>query len=373
MRQSIILVDDDVNGDLRLLRTKQALGSSVRLIDIRNEAQQHHRSVFKVAFKVGWLVTQSLFVSFSHYRKLSRFLHCKTPDLVFSGLRACVRWLVRSVHAGTLLKKLSTLDPPQLVYAHDLYCAVVTLVAPPSSATHLIYDTHELQIHRNRKTGLVRIMIEHALEQRVLRQATEVRVVNKAILDVMAELYEMPATVRIEYNDHYPHHPTSIPPVSNRPTLVYVGRGVRGRLLEFLDRPPTKVGFDVHAYLLGTRLPASISGQYWHHGPENYEAHLLSLAQKTRCMMWCSVDTTCLSYKLATPNKFFQALAMGIPIIASKGSYLAEIAYKHGIGVVFDGGNLQTIAQQVMSPLYDQWVACSETFRTQLRSGEVVI
>ena len=373
MRQSIMLVDDNVTGDLRLLRAKHAIGCNLQIIDIRNGAEPHHRSLLRMVLIVGWLVTQCLLTSFTRYRRLFRILGHKTPDSFFSGLPSCVRWLIRSARAGTVLKSLSRPNPPQLVYAHDLYCAVASVLTPPTPETALIYDTHELQIHRNRKTGLARLMIEYALEQRVLQQATEVRVVNRAIVELMTQLYDMPATVLVEYNDHFTHHPTTIPPVSRRPVLVYVGRGVQGRRLELLDRPPTDVGFDVHAYLLGARLPTSISGQYWHYGPEQYEEHLLALARLVRCIMWCCVDTSSLSYQFATPNKFFQALAAGIPIIASKGTYLAEIVQKYGIGVVFDGSNLPKVAQQVMSPLYAQWVAGTETFRAKLRSGEIVI
>jgi glycosyltransferase involved in cell wall biosynthesis len=272
-----------------------------------------------------------------------------------------------------VLKTLANSNLPRVVYAHDLYCAVAALLIMPTPNARLIYDSHELQIHRHRKLGRLRILIEYGLEQRILRHANEVRTVNQAISTVMMDLYQIPATVRVEYNDHYTHHSPGVPSISDRPALVFVGKGLRGRQLEVLDRSSVELGFDVHAYLLGTRLPISISGRYWHYGPEKYEEHLLALARSRRSMMWCCVDTTSMSYKLATPNKFFQALAMGIPIIASKGTYLAEIVHKYGIGAVFNGTNLPAISRQVMSPLYTQWVSGTKVFRVQLRSGERVI
>jgi hypothetical protein len=373
LEQRIILVDDDIQGDLRLLRAVQSTGNGALVIDIRNETEHPRSSRLTVAFKVLWLITHSLVLSLVRYRRLSRVLNHAIPRSWFTGLHASIRWLIRSVYAADVLKTLANSNLPRVVYAHDLYCAVAALLIMPTPNTRLIYDSHELQIHRHRKLGRLRILIEYGLEQRILRHAKEVRAVNQAISTVMMDLYQIPATVGIEYNDHYTHHSPAVPSLSDRPALVFVGKGLRGRQLEVLDRSSVELGFDVHAYLLGTRLPISISGRYWHYGPEQYDKHLLALVRSQRSMMWCCVDSQSLSYRLATPNKFFQALAMGIPIIASKETYLASIVHRYGIGAVYEGGNLSTISRQVMSPLYEQWVSATQTFRTHLRSGAVVI
>jgi hypothetical protein len=190
----------------------------------------------------------------------------------------------------------------------------------------------------------------------------------------MGEVYEMPDVVHVRLNDFYPHHPAHPACLTEMPGLIYVGKGVIGRGLEALDGPAQSLGFEVFAYLLDTPLPGHISGRYWHHGPAAYEDSLLKLVRARRCMMWCCVSASAVSYRLATPNKLFQALAMGIPIIASPDTYLADLIREYGIGVVLDEGcPLTTIANQVLSPVYEEWVRNVDTFRTRVQSGDLVI
>jgi glycosyltransferase involved in cell wall biosynthesis len=80
-----------------------------------------------------------------------------------------------------------------------------------------------------------------------------------------------------------------------------------------------------------------------------------------------------LSYELATPNKFFQALAVGIPIIASEGTYLSKIVIEHGVGVIFTGDNLREIRLLLEGDAYEKWVSNISILRSRLRASEVVI
>jgi glycosyltransferase involved in cell wall biosynthesis len=89
--------------------------------------------------------------------------------------------------------------------------------------------------------------------------------------------------------------------------------------------------------------------------------------------MWCCVDDVCLSYRLSLPNKFFQALSVGIPVVATYGSYLAEIVEKYQLGFVFNGTNLSVIVEQMKSPAFAELGARVLAFRADLRGGNVVI
>jgi glycosyltransferase involved in cell wall biosynthesis len=236
----------------------------------------------------------------------------------------------------------------------------------------LVYDSHELQVQRHRRAGWLRVLLEHEQEQRVVAAANEVRTVNLAVAQLMQKLHptlsELP---RVVTNDLYAHREVTVADTSLPPALVYVGRATRGRTLERLHRPLQELGFEVHGWLLGPPTASDHVGN-WRHDARSYEDELAELARRRRCLMWCCVDTGSLSYRLATPNKLFQALALGIPSVVSPGTYLAELVQQVGIGVV-DSGDLPHLAERVRSSEYVTWVENVLSFRARLRASQPLL
>jgi hypothetical protein len=60
------------------------------------------------------------------------------------------------------------------------------------------------------------------------------------------------------------------------------------------------------------------------------------IVTERRCLMLCCHGNQCLSYSYSLPNKFFQSLVVGMPVIASLGTYLAELVEKHSLGLFFN-------------------------------------
>lgn len=373
MNTAFVLVDGPVEGDFRLLRSIEALAGPVEVIDISRGPATDKPSRLRLAAGVALLVLRGLAASVPRMRKIVAAVGKPNMGRPLAGLPACLRWLGLALAASHELRRRPGLAEAAVIHAHDLYCGVAALAADPPPTARLVYDSHEFQIHRNRAAGLLRILIEAGLEQAVLRRADELHVVNNAIAGVMHDLYDMPAEVRISLNDFYAHHPSCVPPAKGLPALVYVGKGLLGRCLEMLDRPPQVLGFEVFTYFLGSPLPGHIDGSHWHQGPVAYQQPLLQLVRSRRCLMWCCLSTSSLSYRLATPNKLFQALAMGIPVVASRGTYLAELVERYGIGAVVGEGDLAEIARKVQGPDYAEWVRHVDDFRARLRDGSVVI
>lgn len=369
---AIMLVDDDIDGDKRVQQAARELGQGLRVVDIRHRVGSGLRFRWRVFLQVIRLIAKALREPLRRRELLAADLDAtRLARFPLSGLLACVRWLTHAVSTAERLRDVNVDNEPWHVHAHDLYCGVAAVLGPLPAGSRLVYDAHELEIHRNRKVGWIRVLIEHALEQQVLHHTDELRVVNHRIAEAMARWYRLPLMSSVQYNDYYGHHPVTVPAAGERPTLVYIGKGVHGRLLERLDQPADLLGFDVAVYLLGSALPSSISGMYWQHGPLQYEADLVARAAFRRCLMWCCLESLSLSYQLATPNKFFQALAVGMPVVAAQGTYLADIVLEHGIGAVFDGGNLHEIAARADSAEFGRWVERIEHFRRLLREGKV--
>jgi hypothetical protein len=365
--RALLLVDTDTAGDRRVLRWYRRLSeraTRVDTLDIRNNGAGHS------AARAAMLALQALLAGLAAAPRLAPRLRGRVAANPFLGLSAVWRWLGQAVRAA---QSAAGPNAPSIVVANDLYCGVAASLAGWPAATRVVYDSHELQIHRHRKVGWLRVLVEHGLEQRVLRRADEVRVVNRAIADVMAQWHGPLARATIDLNDHYAHREAPSPPATARPALVYVGMATHGRLLERLAVPPEALGFDVRLYLLGTAPPAQGAGNAtWTFGPIDYEADLLAHVRGRRCLMWCCLERRSLSYQLATPNKFFQALAAGVPVLASADTYLGELVRRHGIGAVLEDQPLAALAQQVQGEAYPRWVEAVVRLRQALRTGAAV-
>ncbi len=369
---AIVVVDSDVRGDHRVQFSIRESGECVDLVDTRQSSTWSEW--LSAAIESVPLLVKILFRPLGRRRMLMGRLGTRVDPRWASGLLAALGLMMRAMVASRRIRRTLNNTPGEVsIHAHDLYCGVAAAIAKGRRTCRMVYDAHELEINRNRRAGWIRLLLEHGLEQFVLDRCTELRTVNSAILAVMSEWYRLPDEVRIVLNDFYQHKPAAAMPPQAAPAIVYVGEGVNGRALEVLDYPSVSALFQVHVFLIGSTLPTHIKACGWWMGAADYEAEIIRLARERRCMMWCCLERRCLSYELATPNKFFQALAIGVPIIASQGTYLSEVVLSQDIGIVFDGDNLPTIRQEVESEKYEAWVNNIIRFRHQIRTGQLVI
>lgn len=363
---SCILIDCPIDGDRRV---EAALGrlSINRIIDISTEVEAF--STFYNNLRASLLVVRAFFKGLPLIMKARVILPHHPGADVFSGTFA----LWRNIRNAVSHQK--SIGAYKIIYANDLYCGVVALLGSTESA-HVIYDSHEIQFHRNRKTGLFRVIVEVGLEGMVLRRANQFIVTNHLILDLMKDLFGGLPPVLVQYNDFYFHHPVTAPPFGEKLCLVYVGAGLSGRLLETLDRSPEEVGAELFIYTLGAPLPKVLTGFFWHYGPNNYESHLNDLVTSRPCIMWCCHESRFLSYTAAVPNKFFQAMAFGIPVIALHGTYVAKIVNDYRLGLVYEGGGageVKRLIDDIKPSVFDEWQSNITVFRQKVRSGDIKI
>ena len=370
---TVVLVDQDVAGDRRVENILADAAGNVMLLDLREAddlpLMQRGRDLVKAAL----LMLLALGDARRRHRELA--LHLRPPHSPFVGLLACLRWTTRAVGtARALERQLSSQPGKTVVHANDLAAGFTVHLARRPACLHVIYDSHELQIHRHRRAGWLRVLIEHAQERAAIALADETRTVNMAVAHAMQALHPRAALrPRVVLNDLYPHR--DLPLADNRltPGIVYVGRATEGRSLERLCHSAEELGFDVFGWLLGSPACGRPPPRNWRHATSSdYEMELIRVARERRCVMWCCLDPRSLSYRLATPNKLFQALALGLPSIVTPGTYLAQVVEEFGIGVV-DTGDLRNIAQRVQSDEYAQWVDNVRAFRSQLRAGRLTI
>ncbi|MDD5177488.1 MAG: glycosyltransferase [Sterolibacterium sp.] len=360
-RDVVVLVDEDIAHDKRVLAALVEY-SGAKVIDCASkEVVSRTLSIRTYLNGLKFLIIAAL-RGVAIWGLLRQQYGLQAKKWI-SGLDVSFRAFVR---AQQVVSRLQTrMNGVRLIHAHDLYCGVIGAELSRLTGAELVYDAHEVEFHRNRKNSWMRTAFDWVVEKQVIARASEVRVVNLPIADLYQRVHEPLADrLRVVPNNHFA---IRLPEVAQVPApetgvIVYVGGGVKGRQLECLAERAAEICLPVHAFFVG-EVPEFAKASGWVVSGSDYEDELVSLVVSHRCMMWCCVDDVCLSYRLSLPNKFFQALAVGIPVIAAKGSYLAELVEANGIGAVFDGKNLVEIIQMMKSAQYEEWTAQVREYR----------
>lgn len=344
----VVLVDEEVTRDKRVLASlAEYKGTDLRMIDCSDQpgsSVMRKLKSFLGLIAIAPAIVASGFSLWGHLKQL----HGLNANRLFRGLGASLRtyFKIKSIVA----RLRPQMQKIRLVHAHNLFCGVIGAELARLTGVQLIYDAHEIEFHRNRNNSWFRAAFDSFLESMVVAHADEIRVVNVPISILYQRIYRIaPEKIRVVPNNHFSirsNDKSTTVPHDNKLTFVYVGGGVKGRQLEQLANEASRLNIPVHAFFIYDVPEVAIANR-WVIGARDYEAELVALVATHRCVMWCCVDDVCLSYRLSLPNKFFQALAVGIPIVASSGTYLADLTEAHEIGFVFDGYNIDKIVKKV--------------------------
>jgi len=363
MLTNLCLTDQSPLGDNRVLSSVRETGIS-SIINIMSVAVPSHPprllfikilflAFFSAIFKVKW-----------------RFFNTNT---LFSGFKKSLNMLATAVSSGRSLSQLYANDTIYAIYAHDLHAMITAISINLPRSCRITYDSHEVQFSRNRKNGLLRSMLECGLEFIALHRADEAVFVNNRITNLMRAVYGKLPPSRVRSNDFYVHHPLPHPHKNVLPpAIVYVGKGTSGRGFELLNSSTAAKFFTVHMFLCGLPIPEKFENNFWNIGASDYKSELLGLVRSRRCVMWCYLEPTCLSYKLATPNKFYQALAVGMPIVASKNTYLAEIVSTNNSGYIFDDTGFDSLYTAITTDNYWNLVKNIGFFRERIKNNTLI-
>ncbi len=368
---AIFLVDEAVDHDLRVLASQKGY-KDIKLINCRSLHLTYKHTSFSVYINVLYTLIVAFIRGFWLLNNLKPFYGLNLNSFG-NGLHISLKSLIRAHKVAEELRlKTEGFD---IIHAHDLFCGVIGTELAKSNGARLIYDAHEVEFYRNRQNSWLRLLFDWAVEKRVIKSAHEIRVVNTPIADLYRLVYPgIDRRLRVVSNNHFESHPIKAEIFSNikNTTIVYVGQGTRGRQLEQLASISKDEKISVHAFFIG-HIPAFVLKAGWVIGSREYEKKLISLVKIKRCMMWCCVDNTSLSYRLSLPNKFFQALAVGMPVIVAKDTYLSEIVDKYKIGMVFDGHNFNQIHNLMKSKMFIIWVKNVLSLRHDLSKGLIVL
>jgi glycosyltransferase involved in cell wall biosynthesis len=286
---------------------------------------------------------------------------------VVGGLRrlAAIALTVRSQQLATL----RVAPRAGLVHAMAYMGIPVGLAIGRRDRAPVVYDARDIYVDaRNiaRLPGFARRLFG-AVERRWARRAGRVMTVNRPYAEVMAERFGVPlpaivlnASYRRAESDLRPrllHERLGLAP-DMRIVLYHGGlspdRGIEQLIAALPSLPP-----DVHIVFLGYGpLEAWIRDRAA--APEWADrVHLLPAVPPSSLIEWVAsadvaampIQPTTLNHRLTTPNKLLEAIAAGVPVVASNLPGMAGIVEETGCGVLCDPTDPASLAAAIRSVL----------------------
>ncbi|MCX6361563.1 MAG: glycosyltransferase [Armatimonadetes bacterium] len=263
---------------------------------------------------------------------------------------------------------------PSIVHAHDLNALPIGLSVARLARCPLVYDAHELwsdpagDLFRSRAVRLV----AKALEGPLVRQADHTVTVCKSIADVMQHDLGIaqPSVIRnIPRFDPDLSAPlrgplrTALGLAANVPILLYQGVVSRGNGVEHLVAAmPALARFGAVLVLLGdgpdtdgiaiaaNRLGVGASVMtHPYVSPEQ-----LPMWTRDATIGLSFPQVICNSYRLSLPNKLFEYIHAGVPIVSADLPEARSLLQRYGVGVLVAPGDQVGLERALAGLLTDK-------------------
>ncbi|HWP63982.1 MAG TPA: glycosyltransferase [Candidatus Binatia bacterium] len=239
--------------------------------------------------------------------------------------------------AGWHRRAVAAAPPADVHHGHDFDALPAAAAAARRDGSRYVYDSHELFLDwrpQAQQPWWLRAVIG-AWERRLARHAAAVVTVNAEIAEVLARRFGVPLPL-VVHNcpsiaelesvdaDEGRRHLMEAGVPSGVPVVLCHGSFQPGRGLEEVGRALLEPGLvHVHLVFLGYPLEyvAPIAAQPGLAG----RVHLLPGVDPTVLLTWIAgADVTVATYlpidrnhRLSTPNKLFESLAAGVPVVSS--------------------------------------------------------
>ncbi len=248
-----------------------------------------------------------------------------------------------------------------MIQCHSLAALPVAAALKVRSGTPLLYDAHELETERSGWPALVR-RFARICERSLLRLVDHTVVVNETIEKWYRAAYR---TVRISTIRNLPRRP-KVPPTRNNKLrsrlgipendiiFIYVGLIGAGRGIELMLEAFRQVAPDRHLVLLGSGALFETCAAASQQVP-NIHVHasvppdeILDLVAGADVGL-VIFEQNSLSYAYSLPNKLFECLGAGLPVIANDMPEVTRMLAKTGRGWTLPALNATALRDMVSS------------------------
>lgn len=256
---------------------------------------------------------------------------------------------------------------PDIIHAHDLSMlpAAIKLAGPLKAK--IIYDSHEYERSRNIKSSKLGRHYTIGVEQRAIKKVDAVIVVSDSISQTMAQDHNIQRPAVILNSSNFDREKAIKTNYRRKLGIntdveagLYVGALLPGRglmsIVECLKiLPNLNVAFfgpDPLGYNAQLRQAAEHHGvsERLHISGPVAEASIPNLIAEFDLSL-VTIENTCLSYNYALPNKLFQSMNAGVPIVATPLKEISEFLRKFNAGVITKSHSTEDIAQGILKAM----------------------
>lgn len=274
------------------------------------------------------------------------------------------------LHERRLARVLVALRP-DVLHAHDSNALVPVASAARRLGIEFVYDAHDLWLGRPRR-GRSRAYfaasqrLYASIERRLVPRAAATITVSQPIADHLRRRYRLR---RVELVANYPElvsderrldlrDLTGVDPTL--PIVLYLGGLMAGRGLEQLVDAVALLP-DVQLVMLGDGALAQPLRERAATLGIGGRVHLLPPVPLDDVIAWSRsanvgvspIVPSCLNYRYSLPNKLFQYMAAGIPVVASDFPQVRDVVMGSGCGLVADATRPGELADAIASVLAD--------------------
>ncbi len=305
---------------------------------VRSEADGLSRHGYRVTL-IGW-DRESEFPELER-TKVRRVIRLRSTPymrlLPFDLLRLRPWW--RLAFRASL--KVATGDPIHAIHCHDFDTLPVGVRLKEKLKLPLVYDAHEIwgyMVARDLPYPLADFYLWK--EKRLLRYVDRVITVNEALRSYFERLVSVP--VDLVLNAKPVLSETYQAPQNDEFTALYIGtlsesRLVRGLVEAVAGQEGVKLilaGIGRPSYVAALKELCRTAPNVEFLGRVPQE-EVLSMTRRADVVL-AVFDPRDRLNRVGLPNKAFEAMASGRPVLVSEGTYLAEFTQKHGVGLVVE-------------------------------------